>query len=496
MLLAWDDGARADRGETLIVYCAAGLRKPVEQIAANYHERYGVKIELEFDGSGTLLAKMRGAPGRGHLYLAADETYIAEARRYHLLAEAIPVARQSPTIAVRPGNPKGIKAVADLHRSDVKLVLANPELASIGKVVKQLLTASGDWNKLTARAHGSGAFVSFVGTVNEAAQTVKIGSADASLIWDATAKMYELEMVSTELLARSRETATIALLKHSTPTAALRFARFLTSRDQGMPHFEEAGLQPITDADEWGDDDAGGGLAPEIPMMIGAMLKPGVEETMRKFEQREGVTLLPVYNGCGLLVAQIKTGQQADMYLACDRSFMEMVQDRYEPAVDVSRNRMVIVVPQGNPKRLSTLQSFAEGGLKLGLAHPVNSALGKLTDDLLRQLGLHEAVYQRNRVVHADAGHMLVNQMRAGSLDACVVYKSNLMSSPEAVAQLDLVELKQAFATQPFAVSKNTKHRYLLHRLLDALAGEETAERFRAVGFEWLKDGASVEPYQ
>jgi molybdate transport system substrate-binding protein len=492
LLLAWDSGADKDRKETLILYCAAGMRKPVEQIAEAYYARYGVKVELEFDGSGKLLAKMRAAPGRGDLFLAADESYIAQARQYELLAEAIPVAHMAPAIAVAPGNPRQIKSVADLHRGDVKLVLANPELASIGKSVQQLLTPSGDWQKLMARSKAGGAGVSLAGTVNEVAQAVKLGSADVGLVWDSTAREYGLEIVPAEIFAKTKQTVTIGVIKVSAgaSAAALRFARYLTSRDQGMPAFEQAWFEPIADADEWGEDGQGGGWEPEVPVMIGAMLKPGVEEAIKRFEQREGVKILPVYNGCGILVSQIKTGQHAEMYFACDRSFLEMVEDRFEPGVELARNRLVIAVAKGNPQQIQSIQDFARGGLKLGLAHPVNSALGKLTDDLLRRLDLHEKTYDRNTVIHTDAGHMLVNQMRAGSLDACVVYKSNVLSSAEAAEKLELIDIsqEQAIATQPLAISKSSTHRYLLGRLRDALMAEETASRFESLGFEWVHE--------
>jgi len=482
-LLRAPDRGDETAGMTLIVYCAAGMRQPVEQIAAAYTAEYGVKIELEFEGSGTLLSKIRSAPNRGHLFLAADETYIEEGRKFDLLAETIPVAVQTPVLAVPAGNPKSVRGLDDLTRSDVKVVLANPELASIGRTVKKALTPGGDWDRIVARTKGPSARVSFVGTVNEVAQSLKIGSADAGLVWDTTARMFGLEVVPAERLAKARQTAVIAVLSQcDQPTASLRFARYVASRDQGGIVFERHQVDPLPDADTWG------GPMPEIPVMIGAMLKPGVEEALRAFEEREGVRITPVYNGCGVLVAQMRAGQRADMYVACDHTFMRMVEDRFEPAVDVSRNRLVLAVPRGNPRGLASLADLAEGSLKIGLAHPVNSALGKRTDDLLRQHGLHEKVHQANTVIHADAGHMLVNQLRAGSLDAAVVYRSNVLSSPEAAERIEITPLPwdDAVAVQPVAVRRGTSHRYLLYRLLDALTSETTAERFRESGFEWV----------
>ena len=83
--------------------------------------------------------------------------------------------------------------------------------------------------------------------------------------------------------------------------------------------------------------------------------------------------------------------------------------------------------------------------LRVGLAHPTNSALGALTDDLLKKLALRDKVYAAKRsqpIVNADAGHVLVNQMRVGALDVIVVYRSNALSHSDNPDQfLEIVDM-------------------------------------------------------
>ena len=40
--------------EPLLVYCAAGIKPPVLQLAQDFEKEYGVKIQLQYGGSGTL----------------------------------------------------------------------------------------------------------------------------------------------------------------------------------------------------------------------------------------------------------------------------------------------------------------------------------------------------------------------------------------------------------------------------------------------------------
>jgi ABC-type molybdate transport system substrate-binding protein len=324
---------------------------------------------------------------------------------------------------------------------------------------------------------------------------VKIGAADAAFVWDATAGQFGLESIEVPAFqAGSVEQVTLGVLRASrNPTAALRLARYLTARDRGQPVFKKHYLRPIEDADAWAP-------RPALVLMAGAMLKPGIDEAVKAFAQREGVDVNTIYAGCGIHVAQMKAikGSSApaahfpDAYFACDVSFLRQVQQWFDSAKIVSRNDMVLVVPKGNPKAVKSIRDLARPELRVGLAHPVNSALGALADELLKKLDLHSKIYSPARrwpVVHADAGHVLVNQMRAGALDAMIVYRSNVLANPEnAQKYLEIVEmnLPEAIAIQPYAVARDSDHRYLMRRLLDAILSPASERRFRSAGFQWI----------
>lgn len=475
-------GPRA--GDAVVFYCAAGMSEPASAVIAQYREEYGVDVQLEPAGSGTLLSRIRTTrPGlRGHVYLAADQTYIDRARELGLVAESVPIARIRPVIAVAPGNPKKIASIDDLITGDLRVVLANPDAASVGRVTKKSLEAAGKWDRLAARVT-DGAGVSFVGTVNEVAVAVETGAADAGIVWDSVAKLTGLESVDDPAFSKGDQTVTAALVvPNDAPAAALHFIRYLTARDRGQRAFADRGFDVVADADTWAD-------RPTLTLMAGAMLKPAIDAAVTDFERREGVTVNRVYNGCGILVAQMKTGTQPDAYFSCDISFMTDVADRFDPAVNVSRNPMVILVKPGNPRKIRSLRDLASSeNLAIGFAHPENSALGALTDRLLLRANLHADLYARNRVIHGDSGHLVVNQMAVGSLDAAVVYRSNALANPDNAGAYELVAIPDAdaIATQPFAVSKNAAHPQLTRRLFNAITEAAPRERFDDLGFQWV----------
>jgi molybdenum ABC transporter molybdate-binding protein len=490
----WDQPTTAG-GASLRFYCAAGMSRPVAEILQAYQETYGGSVQVTYDSSGKLLSTLRIVRGQGDLYLAADANHMARARREGLVAEVIPVAVLRPVLIVSSRTQrqlrergKPVTSVTDLLRDDLKVVLANPELTSIGQLSREVLARPGlaIWPRLEKHLRSRSARVSAFDTVSEVAQAVRTIPGSVGIVWNVVATQFpDLEAVAAPELAGVSETLQIGVLaRSSNPTAALHLARYLTARDRGLAVLKKHGCEPVPDADEWAD-------RPKIHLAAGAMLRPGLEDILKAFSEREGVDIDTSYNGCGLLVAQMRSikkgtqpGRFPDAYFACDVEFLEQVQTWFDAAATISKNDMVLIVPRGNPKGVRSLEDLTRKDLRVGLPHPTHSALGKLTDDVLRKLRLHSRVHAAD---YADAAHLLVNQMRAGALDLAVVFRSNAWSAPAGGRDLEVIDvsLPEALATQPFAIARDCPHKYLLRRLLQAIVSRPSAQRFRSLGFRW-----------
>ena len=462
--------AAAPGQKPLLLFCAAGLKLPVEAVAREYEKTFGVQVQLQYGGSGTLLSNLR-ITDAGDLFLAADESYIKSARALGLLAETVSLARQRPVIAVARGNPKNIRTLDDLRRPDVRVAMANPEAASIGRTVRELLQQAGQWAALEKRV------TVFKPTVNDVANDLKIGSVDAGIVWDATVRQFpELEAIAVPLFSTATETISIAVLKRSRqPEAALRFARYLGARDKGLKQFERFHYEPV-EGDEWA-------TTPEIVLFSGAMLRPGVEKTRREFEQREGCRITTVYNGCGILVAQMRAGQRPDAYFSCDTSFMNSVADLYLGSVNVVDNHLMIIVQKGNPEGIQSVQDLTKPGLRVGLPHHEKSAMGNIAWKMLGQMNLTDALGQ-NLTVESPTGDFLINQIRTGSLDAIIACRSNWTGVREYLDALP-IDHPLASMTQPYAVGRSTRYTQMMVRLQDTLTTAASRQRFEAEGFGW-----------
>ncbi len=473
-LLAWDPQkwfAQEKAPEPLVVYCAAGLRTPMEEVAKEYEATYGVPVQIQYGGSQTLLAGIE-VSRRGDLYIPADESYLKTARDKGLIDETIPLAQMKPVLVVKQGNPKNLRTIDDLLKPDVRVAQGNPDATAIGSLTRDALRKSGKWDALNSHT------AVFKLTVNDVANDVQVGAADVGIVWDTTVRQSTgLEAVALPQFAGVRAHVTAAVLRDTTrPTAALKFARFLAARNRGLPHFAAHGFDPV-EGDVWAEE-------PELKLLAGAMLRPAVEETITAFEQREGVKVTRVYNGCGILVAQMKAGERPDAYFACDKSFMDEVADLFTDHRDVSTNQLVILVHKGNPHGIKTLTDLGKAGLRLGIGHEKQCALGVLTQRTFKEGGVQEQV-MKNVKVQTPTGDMLVNQLRTGSLDAVIAYVSNAVPAAD---QLDAIaiDIPCALAVQPVAAGKDSPYRQLSGRLATALRSTASQGRFEANGFRWL----------
>jgi molybdate transport system substrate-binding protein len=463
----------------LIVYCAAGIKPPVEAVAREYEQQFGVPIQLQYGASQSLLTNAQTSK-TGDLYLPADQSYIELANAKGLTAESIPLARMTVVLAVTKSNPKAIASISDLMKPDVRVAQANPDAAAVGKATREALSQTGQWDALATKT------LVFKGTVNDVANDIKLGAVDAGFIWDAMLQQYPtLQRVDVPQLKDATSQVTISVLRSSKqPTAALRFARYLAAKDKGLKTFAQFGYQPV-EGDLWSQ-------TPGINLFAGAMLRPAIEQTIQRFEAREGCRVNRVYNGCGILVGEMRKaiGPMPDAYFSCDLSFMKQVQDLFLDHADISSNQLVILVPKGNPHGIKTLKDLGKPGIRLGVGHEKQCALGALTATTLDQAGLRDPV-RKNVVAESATGDLLVNQLRTGSLDAVIAYISNATNSADKLEAIS-IDIPCAIATQPIAVSRQSQNKQIAARLMAAIESDESRQLFLANGFSWKRAAAGA----
>lgn len=498
-------GRRAASGDQPLTFLvAAGIRTPIEEILEMYREEHGVEVDVQYNASNMLLNQLKVDKFKQpDLYLAADSFYTDKAVELGLAAEVMPLARQEPVIAFRSDAGHQISDWQQLLEPDMRWSVAAPDQAAVGRSLQQVLQqfAAGDgedavtlWDRLEKRTTDNGVFKT---TVNEVANDIKIGAVDVGVVWSSTvaAPEYRDELTAVRLVDLS-ETAevsgigdlvTVGVLTSSTrPTEALRLARYISARDRGLPVFESFGMAPV-EGDLWA-------LEPTITFFCGAVNRRAIEPVIDAFQQREGVVVNTIYDGCGILTSRMGTiedqsqdGGFPDVYMACDRYYLENVQQWFQEDVDVSETEIVLVVPKGSDS-VQSLQDLVKPGVRVSIGEPDQCTIGALTRRLLRQAGLYEALQEKQAqadevVVEKSSSALIVPDVLTGHVDVAIAYRNDVIEHGD---QVDVIQIDSPLtrAIQPLSIAKNSPHKQLVRRLYRQV--EKAQSNFESVGFDFL----------
>ena len=495
-MLWWGGRDARDPTKLVQVYCAAGMRPAMEEIAANYKAETGIDIEFQFGGSNTLLNQIEiNKIDTADLYLAADDFYVDAAVEKGLAAEILPIAHQRPVLVVKRDADVNIDSLEELLRSDLAIALGDPEQAAVGRAVKKQLSQipAGEtdrWQQLEQRITKDGVFKP---TVNETANDVKVGAADAAIVWDSTAAMPQyrdvLKAIEFPELETDPNLISICVLNSSrNPTAALKFARYVAAIDKGLQVFEKFGTKPVA-GDVWAE-------RPKITFFCGAVNRLAVEKIVEDFEKHEGVEVDDIYNGCGMLTGNMKLINEQrtdlgfpDVYMACDVYYLENVKQWFQEAHIISETEMVIAVPKGSDK-VKSLNDLLKPGVRVAVGQPEHCTIGALTQRMLAAEGLYERLIEKQKtsgevVVELDSSARLIPQVvPIGSdttpADVAIAYETDAKANADRV---DIIHIDSPLnkAVQPFAISRTSMHKHLGRRLFRKIAN--SPEVFEAAGF-------------
>jgi ABC-type molybdate transport system substrate-binding protein len=104
---------------------------------------------------------------------------------------------------------------------------------------------------------------------------------------------------------------------------------------------------------------------------------------------------------------------------------------------------------------------------------------------MLKSSGLNDSV-RKNVVVETPTADLLVLQLRAGALDAAIVYRVNVLAAAGEHLDFLPIEHEGAKAVQPFSVRSSSPNAQLGQRLLAFLRANRA--QFEKAGFEWRSE--------
>lgn len=180
---------------SLEVFVGSATKPAIEEAAAIFEKKSGVRVLLHFGGSGKMLSELKLAR-RGDLYLPGSSDFMDMAKREKLvLAETEKrVAYLIPAINVPAGNPKNIRTLEDLTRPGLRIGIARPDSVCVGLYAAEVLERVG----LVERVRPN--IVTHAESCEKTAQLVALGTVDAVMGWEVF-HYWQPDKIETVLLA-------------------------------------------------------------------------------------------------------------------------------------------------------------------------------------------------------------------------------------------------------------------------------------------------------
>ncbi|MFA5559121.1 MAG: molybdate ABC transporter substrate-binding protein [Methanofastidiosum sp.] len=222
--------------KAIMVYCGAGMRKPMDEVGTKFEEKYGVSVQYNYAGSNALLSQME-LTKEGDCYMPGERMYIEVAIDKGLIGYKQDICYHIPIITVPKGNPAKIYSLEDFAKPGVKLVWGDPKSAAIGRLGVEILEKNGIYEEVWPNV------IATLPTMNEVMVQIAMGQADASLNWWDTVKFVEeIDIIEIPPKQNIIEVVPIGVTTFSkSPKTAKQFVDYVTS-EEGKEIFEKHGF--------------------------------------------------------------------------------------------------------------------------------------------------------------------------------------------------------------------------------------------------------------
>ena len=225
-------------GKTIVVFAGAASKPALTELGPKYEEKTGVEVSMTFGGSGSVLTQF-SQEQYGDVYVPGSDDFMdtAEKRDAVLKEGRTVLVYLVPAICVAKGNPKQVRELKDLARSELRVVLGQPKAVCLGDVAQEMLTQTGLWDQVQPHV------ASYASSCEDTLNALLLGEADVIIGWDVFARQQPDKVEAIALppkLARPRNIPASVIKWSKQPDEARAFIGFLAS-DEAREVFSRHG---------------------------------------------------------------------------------------------------------------------------------------------------------------------------------------------------------------------------------------------------------------
>lgn len=246
------------------------------------------------------------------------------------------------------------------------------------------------------------------------------------------------------------------------------------------------------------------GCAPkeEAGVELTVFAAASMTETMNQIadlykEVAPNVTLVYNFDSSGTLKTQIQEGADCDIFISAAQKQMNQLDGAKDAdggntegldfvlsdtRVDLVENKVVLVVPEGNPAGVASFDDVATDKVALIALGNSDVPVGQYSQEIFTSLGLWDQLNADQKITFGTNVKEVTSQVHEAAVDCGVVYGTDAWSAGlEVVAQAP--EGTHKPVVYPAAVLNITRQEAEAKAFLDYLKSDACAEIFKGVGF-------------
>lgn len=249
------------------------------------------------------------------------------------------------------------------------------------------------------------------------------------------------------------------------------------SADTGGAPAENAG-EPVASAEP-----------AELHIFAAASMTETMDQVIEAYrEQAPNVQIIPTYDSSGTLLTQIQEGAECDLFLSAAPRQMNTLEEAGAllegSRLDLLENKVVLAVPDGNPKGIESFDQLAgllqSGEVMLAIGNS-DVPVGQYTQKIFAWYGIDEAGIAA-RLTYGSNVKEVTTQVREAAADCGIIYATDAFSAGLAAVDSAASEMCGQ-VIYPAAVLAASGHQAEAQAFLDYLTGESAGEIFASVGF-------------
>lgn len=240
------------------------------------------------------------------------------------------------------------------------------------------------------------------------------------------------------------------------------------------------------------------GAAETFVIAASPSLKNVLERLGHGFEQSHPGVRVQLYFDTGLSLRQTIAGMENSMvgryfigtgpiHLIAPGGdeLISRLEQKYYVLPDTKRpyalDQLVVVVPESLVEAPDSLEAIRRGAIRLAVADPSRTRLGTQTNEMLRSLGLDEAL--KGRLDLATDSHGVIDHVLGGQADAGIIFGHEAVRDQERLRIVTIVEKGYAQTVHSMVMERYCPDRPLCEEFLAFVQGAEGQAIVLKAGF-------------